>query len=101
MPVNSIHTRFWYQYGDLIRTSDFNMIPGDIMVTAALTLTTDRGAHAAGIVSASSTSAGDESFGEWYEWRSSLFRQGLARLTVGMATGEDQEAQGLFTFFIF
>ena len=42
MPVNAIHTRFWYQYGDLIHTSDFNMIPGDIMVTAGLSLTVGR-----------------------------------------------------------
>ena len=50
MPVNAIHTRFWYQYGDLIHTSDFNMIPGDIMVTAGLSLTVGEGAQAAGIV---------------------------------------------------
>jgi hypothetical protein len=101
MPVNSIHTRFWYQSGGLIRTSHFNMIPGDIRVTAGSSLTAGEGAQAPRIVSASSASAGDESFGEWYEWRSSLFRQGLRLLTVGMATGEDQDAQGLFTLFIF
>jgi hypothetical protein len=52
-------------------------------------------------VSAASASGGGESFGAWYEWRSALFRQGLRLLTVGMATGKDQNAQGLFTLFIF
>jgi hypothetical protein len=52
-------------------------------------------------VSATSASGGGESFGAWYEWRSALFRQGLRLLTVGIATGKDQNAQGLFTLFIF
>jgi hypothetical protein len=42
-----------------------------------------------------------ESFGAWYGWRSALFQQGLRPLTVGMATGKDQNAQALFTLFIF
>ena len=101
MPVNGMKTRFWQQTGSQIQTSDFNMVPGDIFVTAALTGTTGRGTQFAGIVSAASTQAGEETFGEWFDWRSSLFRQGLSRLTVGVATGQDQTAHAVFTLFIF
>jgi hypothetical protein len=105
MPVNSIQTRFWYQAaGDdfVTRTSDFNMIPGDIMVTSALTLIIDGAAEAAGIMSASSVQAGQENFGNSYwQWRSSLFRQGLRTLTVAIATSPHRTAQGLFTLFVF
>ena len=106
MPVNSMQTRFWSQFSNddfLTRTSDFNMVPGDIMVTSALTLIIDGvNAQAAGIVSASSVQAGDENFGNFYwQWRSSLFRQGLRLLTVGVGTSPGTTAQGLFTLFIF
>jgi hypothetical protein len=101
MPLNAMTTRFWQQSGSQIHTVDFNMIPGDIMVTAALSGTTGEGTQWAGIVSAASVRAGEESFGEWWQWRSSLFREKMARLTVGLATGQDQTAQGIFTLFIF
>jgi hypothetical protein len=101
MPVNGMKTRFWQQTGSQIQTSDFNMVPGDMFVTAALTGTTGGGTQFAGIVSASSTQAGEESFGEWFEWRSALFREGLRTLTVGIATGQNQTAQAVFSIFIF
>src|SRR6476469_4617182 len=37
MPVNGIKAREWQQGGSQIVTSDFNMVPGEMMVTAALT----------------------------------------------------------------
>jgi hypothetical protein len=101
MPVNGMKTREWQQSGSQIVTSDFNMVPGNIFVTVTLTGTTGGGTQFAGIVSASSTQAGEESFGQWWEWRSALFRQGLRTLTVGIATGQDQTAQAVFSLFIF
>jgi len=68
-------------------TSDFNMVPGEMMGTAALTGTTGGGTQFAGIVRASSAQAGEESFGQWWQWRSALGRKGLRTLTVGIATG--------------
>jgi hypothetical protein len=101
MPVNNMRTLEWQQTGSLIETSDFNMVPGNIFVTVALTGTTGEGTQFAGIVRASSTQAGDESFGGWFNWRSALFRKGLRTLTVGIATGENQTAQAVFSLFIF
>ena len=62
MPVNRMQTREWYQAagdGFLVRTSDFNMVPGNIFVTASLSLVLDGAAQAAGIASATSTQAGE------------------------------------------
>jgi AraC-like DNA-binding protein len=73
MPVNGIKAREWQQSGSQIVTSDFNMVPGEMMVTAALTGTTGGGTQFAGIVRASSAQAGEESFGQWYYVRSALF----------------------------
>ncbi|MFZ1071109.1 MAG: hypothetical protein WAN73_10830, partial [Methyloceanibacter sp.] len=101
MPVNGIKAREWQQSGSQIVTSDFNMVPGEMMVTAALTGTTGGGTQFAGIVRASSAQAGEESFGQWWQWRSALGRKGLRTLTVGIATGQDQTAQAVFSIFIF
>jgi hypothetical protein len=101
MPVNRISAREWQQSGSQIVTSDFNMIPGEMMVLTALTGTIGRGTQFAGIVSASSAQAGEESFGQWWEWRSALGRKGLRTLTVGVATGQDQTAQAVFSIFVF
>jgi hypothetical protein len=105
MPVNNMQTRFWYQAaGDdfLVRTSDFYMVPGNIFVTAALTLVIDGAAQAAGIVRATSVQSGEENFGNYYWlWRSALYRTGLKNLTVAIATSPNQTAQGLFTLYIF
>jgi len=101
MPVNGIKAREWQQSGSQIVTSDFNLVPGEMMVTAALTGTTGGGTQFAGIVRASSAQAGEESFGQWWQWRSALGRKGLRTLTVGIATGQDQTAQAVFSIFIF
>jgi hypothetical protein len=101
MPVNKIITRAWQQSGSLIHTSDFNFIPADTLVIAGLTGTTGGGTQFAGIVSASSASGGEETFGGWWQWRSSLFRKGMRTLTVGIATGQNQTAQAVFSLFFF
>jgi hypothetical protein len=101
MPVNRMVTRFWQQSGSQIHTTDFNFIPGDIMATAALSGTTGGGTQFAGIVSAASVRGGEESFGPWWQWRSTLFREQMTHLTVGIATGQNQTAQGVFVLSIF
>lgn len=101
MPVDRIMTNAWKQTGSQVHTIDFQFIPADMMVTAALTGTTGEGTQFAGIVAASSVDGGSESFGEWWQWRSSLFRRKMTFLTVGIATGQDQTAKAVFTRFIF
>jgi hypothetical protein len=99
-------TNFWQQSGNQIQTMDINFPPRATFVTAALTGTTGEGTHFAGIVEARSRPRPDgeevvENFGGWWQWRSSLFRERLTSLTVGIATGEDQTAQAVFTRFDF
>jgi hypothetical protein len=104
MPVNKMQSVHWYQAaGDdfLVRTFDFNMIPGNIFATAGLTMVADGAAQAAGIISASSVQVGEENFGNYWQWRAALFRQGLSRLTVAIATSPNRAARGLFTLFVF
>jgi hypothetical protein len=78
------------------------MVPGEMMVTAALTGTTGGGTQIAGIVRASSAQAGEESFGKWWQWRSALGRKGLAKTpsTVGIATGQGPDGPGRLHIFI-
>jgi hypothetical protein len=101
MPVNGIKVREWQQSGSQIVTSDFNMVPGEMMVTAALTGTTGGGTPVRrncqsiigpgrrGIVRTVVAVA------------LGTGRKGLRTLTVGIATGQDQTAQAVFSIFIF
>lgn len=106
MPVNNMRSVFWQQWGSQIVTREINFAPAPVFVTAALGYTSGGGAHFAGIVSIRSRPNADgpeipESFGQWYEWRSTIFRPRLTSVTIGIATGKDQGAQGIFTFFDF
>ncbi|MGF7159555.1 hypothetical protein FHS85_001174 [Rhodoligotrophos appendicifer] len=106
MPVNDMMTRFWQQSGSQIHTVDLNFAPTHTFVTAALSGTTGRGTQFCGIVGARTRPrpGGEEfpeTFGNWFQWRSSLFRQNMTSVTCGIATGEDQTAQGLFTLSFF
>ncbi|WP_137389350.1 hypothetical protein [Rhodoligotrophos defluvii] len=103
--MNNMHTRSWSQWaGDdfLTRTSDFNMVPGNIFVTASLNMVVGESVQAAGIARAASVQAGEENFGNYYwQWRSAIYRQGLRTLTVAVSTSPRCAARALFTLHIF
>lgn len=106
MAVNNMSSIFWQQFGGQIVTKEINFAPAPVFVTAALSYTSGGGAQFAGIASIRSRPNPDgpevpEFFGQWFEWRSTIFRPRLTSVTLGLATGKDQGAQGLFTFFDF
>ncbi len=106
MAVNSMSSIFWQQWGDQSITKEINFPPTPLFVTAALSYTSGAGAHLAGIVSIRSRPNPDgpevpEYFGEWYQWRSTIFRPRLTSVTIGIATGRNQGCQGVFTFYDF
>lgn len=103
MPVNNMRTRSWYQGGDdwVTRTSEFNMVPGDIFVTATLSVAVGDAVQSAGIASISSVQSGTENFQFYWTRPAAAFRQGMSRLTVVLETSPDDSARGLFTLYIF
>ncbi|MGE4248158.1 MAG: hypothetical protein AB7F09_02130 [Parvibaculaceae bacterium] len=106
MPVTNMATTAWRQSGSQIHTTDINFPPRSAFVIAALTGTTGGGTQFAGIVSLRARPEPDgeettETFGNWWEWRSSVFRQRLSSVTVGVATGKDQTAKAVFTRYEF
>lgn len=106
MPVLNMSTNFWQQWGDQGQTLELNFPPRSVFVTAALSGTTGAGTQFAGIVQARSRPQPDgaeitETFGLWYQWRSSLFRHRMSSVTVGLATGQNQGAQAVFTRYEF
>jgi hypothetical protein len=106
MPVLNMSTDAWQQSGNQVHTIDINFAPHATFVTAALTGTTGGGTQFAGIVAARSRPRPDgeevvETFGGWWQWRSSLFRERLSSVTVGIATGQDQTAKACFTRYDF
>ncbi|WP_119274565.1 hypothetical protein [Taklimakanibacter deserti] len=106
MPVINMATTAWKQSGGQIHTADINFAPRSTFVIASLTGTIGEGTQFAGIVSVRSRPQIDgqevtETFGGWEQWRSSVFRQRMSSVTVGVATGKDQAAKAVFTRYEF
>ena len=106
MPVNNMATTAWSQTGGQIHTTDINFAPRSTFVIAALAGTMGGGSQYAGIVSVRSRPEVDgqevtETFGNWWEWRASVFRQRMSSVTLGVATGKDQNAKAVFTRYEF